>query len=173
MSCDVEIKIFGKVSDPEAIWDLTNSAAAEGKIDWLFDFDQAKFVAMLEEAAREGRAITLNNRGTTDLFEGVRENCQTAGLAYVITFGDRGAEGFTNGIAWNPGMEDEFEFLLHGQTPVLKLEDVKKAAKQGIEAVSLLVERLDKHVQLGKIEIEPGFDDAFEEYSGHSIAPSM
>lgn len=166
MSSDVEIKIFGKVSNPETIFELAVAAAGEGKIGWLTAFRADEFPGLLEQAAREGRALELTRRNTTDYFEGVRSSCQAAGLSYVLSCGETGAEGFTNGFAWHPGMTREFEFLLAGKNAVLQVADVQKAVSQGIGAVNALVERIANNTRVGKVEIEPGFLEAYQAYAG-------
>lgn len=175
MSCDVEIKIFGKVSDPEAIWELAGTAAAEGKINWLSSFGRAEFPGLLEQAAREGRALILTKRDTSDFFEDVTASCQEAGLSYVVAFGETGSEDFTNGFAWHPGMNEEFQFILDGKYPALKLVDVQKAAIQGIDAVNSLLARVADHTRVGKIEIAPGFAEAYRLFDegGETAEPSM
>lgn len=164
MSCDVEIRIFGKVSEPEAIWELGIAAADEGMVDWVDAFGNDEFVGMLEQAATEGRALTLTRSDTKNLFESVTTHCQEAGLSYVLTYGKSGAEGFTNGVSWHPEMEREYEFTLDGENATLKLSDVRKAAKQGIDAVNALVDRITAHTRIGKVEIEHGFGEALQAY---------
>lgn len=167
MSCDVEIKIFGKVSasEPEAIWELAQSAATEGKKDYLFDLDEKDFVGMIEKAGSEGGVVILTRGDTTDFFESVRSDCQSAGLSYVVKYGDKGAEGFSDGISWQPGMDKEFEFLLDkNRNPVVRITEVHEAAKKGIEAVNELLVRIATYSRVGKIEVDPGFSEAYKAY---------
>jgi hypothetical protein len=166
MASDAEIKIFGKPADPEAVWDLAVSAAAEGKINWLHSFKISEFSGLLEQAAQEGRALTFTARCSTDVFEDTRSACQAAGLSYVVSQGNPGMEGFTNGLAWHPGMSDEYRFLLDGKHAVLRIADVQKAARQGIEAVNALVDRVATHAHVGKIELEAGFTEAYQAFAG-------
>jgi hypothetical protein len=166
MSCDVEISIFGTVSNPEAIWDLASSAAAEGRINYLEEFDIGAFLPMIEAVAHEGRALVLTRGRTSDFFEGVREACQAAGLSYVVKYGDAGADGFTSGISWHPGMAEEFEFLMNGKQAVLGVQDVRRAAAKGLDAVNGLLDAFEMQSKPGKIEIEPGFVEAYREYAG-------
>lgn len=173
MSYDVEIRIFGEVSDPEAIFELANSAAAEGKINYLFDFKANKFPEMLEQAAREGQALTLTRRGATDLFDDIRTACQEARLSYVLKHGETGADDFTGGIAWNPELKKEREFLLSGNHLVFRGADVMMAAKRGIEAVNALVDNAMIHVRVGKIKLAPGFADAYEAFMSADEAPGL
>jgi hypothetical protein len=166
MASDAEIKIFGKVSNPEAVWDLAVSAATEGKIDWLHAFKIGEFSGLLQRAAHEERALTLTVRCAAGVFEDTRSACQAAGLSYVVSCGIPGAEGFTDGFAWRPGMKEEVEFLLDGKDPVLKIADVQKAARRGIESVNALVDRVASHTCVGKIELEPGFKEAYQAFAG-------
>lgn len=169
---DVEIKIFGTVANPEAIWELANSASSEGKISWMTDFRSADFSAMLQQAATEQRALTLTKRNTTELFEEVRSSCQAAKLSYVLKSGPTGAEGFTDGIAWNPGLKDECEFLLSGKQLLFKGVDVLKAATRGADAVKALVENVMNQTRVGKIEIEPAFLDAYQAFLNDDEEPA-
>lgn len=171
MSCDIEIKIFGTVANPEAIWDLADSAAAEGRINWRETIDRDAFLDLLVQAATEGRALTLTRPETTDFFEGVTAACKSAGLSYVVSYGDSGAEGFAEGFSWQPGMDQEFHFLLDGKDPTLKVKDVRKAAQSGIEAVNALIDDVVRHTRVGKIEIEPGFTEAYRAFADGDDAP--
>lgn len=173
MSCDVEIMIFGKVSNPEAIWDLANAAAAEARINFLEDFEARKFQGMLEKAQTEGGALELTRRDTTNLLESVRGACQRAGLSYVVRYGDSGAEGFSNGLSWKPGMASESEFLINGKDPVVRLSDVSRAAATGGDAVVKLVDDILKRISVGAIEIAPGFAEAYLDYVGPETAPAL
>ena len=169
---DVEIKIFGTVANPEAIWELADSAAAEGKIGWMTDFRSADFPAMLQQAAGEQRALTLTRRNTTDLFEEVRSSCQAAGLSYVLKSGPTGAEGFTEGVAWNPSLKDESEFLLSGKQLLFKGADVLKAASLGADAVKALVENVMDRTRVGQIEIQSGFLEAYQAFINDDEEPA-
>jgi len=59
ISFDVEIRISGTVSEPQAVRKLANNAAAEGKSRWLYDFDQDGFAHMIEQAEAEERGLVL------------------------------------------------------------------------------------------------------------------
>lgn len=167
MSSDVEIKIFGKVSDPEAVFELASAAAEEGKLEWHGDIDTADFVDMLAKAADEGRPIVLMRGHTTNFFDGVTSACQEVGLSYVVSYGLSGGEGFSKGFSWKPGMLREREFLLDGCDPVLSVDCVRRAAEKGDDAVMNLVNETVGLVEVGKIELEPGFLEAYREYAGY------
>lgn len=167
MSSDVEIKIFGTVADPESIWDVAICAANEGRINWMETFEKEAFLDMLVSAANEGRALTLTRGRTTDFFDDLTGACQDAGLSYVVSFGQSGAEGFTEGFSWRPGMGQELHFMLDGKKPVLpvlRVTDVQKAAQRGIEAVNSLIDATFNKTRVGKIEIEPGFVEAYRAF---------
>jgi hypothetical protein len=166
MSYDVQITLFGKVSNPEAIWDLALAAASEGTIDWVKSFDSRRFVEMLEESAKADLPLILTRRDTSDLFESVVSACQEAGMAFVVKFGQTGGEGFSEGFCWRPGMRKVDEFLLDGENPVLRVEDVRRASAKGIDAVNALVERTEECFGIGKIQMDPGFMDEMEDYVG-------
>ena len=167
MSCDVEISIFGKVSDPEAIFELAQSASSEGRINYLEQFGAEAFLPMLEAAESENRAVVLTRGRTTDFFEDVRNTCKEAGLSYVVRYGESGAEGFHAGFSWHPGMKGEAAFLMNGDKPVLTVDSLRSAANLGIEAVTDLVEETARRNEAGPITIEPGFAEAYREYSGY------
>jgi len=166
MSYDVEIKIFGKASDPEAVWELAKAAACEGKVDWIGAVPVDGFADLIEKTARAGQPLSLGKHDTTDFFEEVRSCCQEASLSYVVKFGAKGMEGFSEGISWRPGMKDEFSFHLDGKDPVLRVADVRRAAKIGIAAVAALVEAVSGHAVTGAIETEPGFAEAYRVCAG-------
>lgn len=171
MGYNVEIRIFGTVSNPEAIWELAEAAAAEGKADWFTQIDREGFVSMLEEAGKDGRPVSLMKHDSTDCFDEVRACCQAADLSYDMRIGERGREGFSKGYSWSPGAKAEFTYDLDGKNPVLRLAAVEKAAKTGIEAVNELVESVTAHTRIGKIEIAPGFLDAYRAYAGAGATP--
>lgn len=171
MSYDTEIAIFGKVSNPEAIWELALAAASESRVNWIDQFDTSDFVKMLEQAASEGRAVTLTKSDTTDLFDNVTSCCQFAGLSYIVKFGERGAEGFDRGFSWRPGMPRQQQFHLDGRNATLKVAHVEKAAQQGIDEVFALIERIKAHTTAGQVEIAPGFADAYRTYAVGEEAP--
>lgn len=165
MSYDVEIKIFGKAQNPEATWELANAAAAEAKVDYLFDLDTKKFGELMAAASAEGGPIVLSNRDTTDLFEEIRRQCKQAGLSYVMTVSDRHAEAPSNGYAWQPKWK-EYEFLMSGDKVVLSLPKIKDAAKSGIETVQKLIDDVERMTTPGAIEIDQDFIDGYVEQSG-------
>lgn len=171
MSNNVEILIFGKVSDPEAMWDLAQSASGECAQLGAPTVDPEKFAALVDDAARAGKAVKLASYGVKHLFDDVRTGCGKAGLSFVMSYGESGAEGFTNASAWHPGMVNEVEFHLDGKFVTLRFADVQKAARKGIEAVNALLDNVTKHATVGKIEIEPGFEDAYEAFSGNAWRP--
>lgn len=166
ISFDVEIRIFGTVSEPRAVQNLANNAAAEGKSGWLYDFDQDGFAHMIEQAEAEERALVLTRPNTTDFFDGVRSSCQEAGLSYVMTYGQRGAEGFSEGLSWRPEMGEEVAFFMHGGQATLGLADVRKAARHGLEAVHSLVDQVASTMRVGSIVVAPRFWLAYQEESG-------
>lgn len=164
MSCDVEINIFGKVSNPEAVWDLANAAAATATINFSDGFENTDFVEMLEKAAAEGTAVTLTRGDTKDLLDEVTSACAEAGLSYVMHYGECGNEKFTDGMSWHPGLKRDFEFSLGDGHATVRVSDVQKAAAKGIEAVNALIDRATAHTRIGKVEMEPGFTEALQAY---------
>mgnify|MGYP001424656747 FL=1 len=162
MRSDVVIEIFGRVSDPDAVMTLAEAAADEGLIDWDSQVEPDELVGLLEEASDNGRALTLTRSDTTNWFLGVREACRQAGLSYVVSGGMSGAEGFSSGLSRSPEMDEEFHFELSDDAASVKVSEVAKAARLGIEAVNELVERLTTGVKVGRIELEPGFIEAYE-----------
>lgn len=165
MSFDVEISIFGRVAAPAGVAELADAAASEGHLDWATQIDADEFVGLLEKAERERRALVLTRRDTyDDAFDAVKTACRAAGLSYVMFIGDKGAENFSNGATWHPGMTEEREFLLAGKEPVLKAADVRTAAAHGVEAVTALVERVTNATRVGRIEIEDGFVAAYDAF---------
>jgi hypothetical protein len=164
MSCDVEIHIFGKVSNPEAVWELANSVEATATINFSEGLENTDFVEMLTKAAAEGKAVTLTRGDTKDLFDEVTSACAEAGLSYVLYYSESGNENFTDGMSWHPGMRSDFEFSLDNGEATLKLSQVEKAAAKGIEAVNALIAGATVHTRIGKVEIEPGFTEALQVY---------
>jgi hypothetical protein len=171
MSCDVEINIFGNVSNPEAVWELANAAAATATINFHNSFENMDFIEMLSNAAAEGTAVTLTRGDTKDLFDEVTSACAEAGLSYVMHYGECGNEQFTDGMSWHPGMKRDFEFSLEAGHATVRVSEVQKAAAQGIEAVNALVHRATAHTRIGKVEIEPGFTEALQSYLDSGEAP--
>lgn len=173
MSSSIQIHIFGTLSNPEAIWDLGNAAAAETTLDWITDFRVADFSALLEAAAREERALMLVNSNTGDLIDAVRSACMDAGLSYVAHYGPTGAEGYTNGIAYRPDTGGEFEFLLSGSDGVmLPLSAIRKAQAKGPAAMDAMISEIAEKTQIGKLVVTPEFQQEFEEYSGYTWGTS-
>lgn len=166
MSFDVEINIFGRAKDPEAIWELANAAVAEGRNDYIFSFDHLEFTRLLEEAARQERPLTLTNSDTKELFPDVTKCCQEAGLSYVVLYGSHGEEGFSDGFSWRPGMPEERGFLVHGTSVALKAEDVVIAARQGIEAVNTLIHETVSCAKAGKLEVDADVIEALRNNCG-------
>lgn len=166
MSYDVEIRIFGKAADPEAVWELAKAAASEGKVDWIGAVPVAGFAELIEKTAFAEQPLCLGRHNTTDFFEEVRSCCQDAGLSYVVRFGPKGMEGFSEGFSWKPGMKNEFHFHLDGENPALKLSEVRKAAQKGIAAVSALVETVAERALVGSIEVDPGFAESYRACAG-------
>lgn len=157
MSYNVEIKIFGKVSNPEAIWNLAQAASNESSLFADDGFDVDDFANMLEKAAAAGDAIEFYKNGYDDVFESVTSACQEAGLSYVWSIGEHSGDGPTNGVAWRPGLNDEIPFLVHDGKYGLSLDVIAKAARKGIDEVNSLVKTVASLTAVGKIEIEPGF----------------
>jgi hypothetical protein len=169
----VEMNIFGRVSDPEATWDVALSAsAASASAPWSNGFDFAVFGDMLIEAEKEGRAITVEIHGDWDVFEELRSRCQAAGLGYVAYTAEGGEPNWSGGISWHPEMDEEFEFLMNGEQPKLTVSvaELQEAARQGIEAVRQLADAVISNTRIGRIEIDPDFAHAYEEHTGYAIA---
>lgn len=173
MSVDIQIHIHGTVANPEAIFDLANAAAAEGSINFTEGLTRDDFRHMLDAAAASGSAITLTRRATTDFFEGVRSACQEAELSYVVKYGDAGAEEFSDGFSWHPGMKEEFTFCLIDGEIGVKASDLRDAATNGDSGVITLLNMIEFNTRIGKIDVQPGFAEAYEEYAGPSERPRM
>lgn len=171
MSVDIQIRIHGTVNNPEAIFDLANAAAAEGFLNFTDGFDRHDFRIMLDTAAAAGSAVTLTKRVTTHFFEDVRKACQAAGLSYVAKYGHPGAEDFSEGFSWVPGMKEEFTFHLVDNEIALKASDLRDAASDGDGSVITLLNLIEFNTRVGKIEIEPGFAEAYDEYAGPPQRP--
>lgn len=167
MRSNVEIRFGGKVSDAEAIFEVASSAAAEGTLDWFTCLSTDEFPDLLVRAAEEGTPIVLKQRDTYDFFEGLREACREAGLSYVVLYGSVKSQNYKDGFAWKPGMSDEQEFKVEGEDQAFTLNSVREAAQSGIDAIASLIGETERLLDVGKIEIEPGFFEAYEEYSGH------
>ncbi len=166
MSYYIEISIFGKVSDPEPIHDLAEAVSNEEGLDDAVDID--KFATLLENASSRGVAVQFSGSGYDDMFGEVTEACQKAGLSYVWTIGEYGSESQSNGKAWKPGIPNEIEFLLLEDKPGVALDVIAATAKRGIEAVNDLVQTVSSATKVGKIELEPGFVEAYEAYIENS-----
>jgi hypothetical protein len=167
MSYSAEIQIYGTVSDPEGMWDLALSAEANLTEDWTTPLERERFEELVAEAAATGTAVKLVRGDTKDVVDEVRAACQGAGLSYVVKYGERGAEGFSGGYAWMPGMTSEAEFLLVGGEPAVKVTELRRAARLGLDAVHALADAIASSGRAGKIEIAPGFEETYrEDYSG-------
>ena len=173
MGCDVEISIFGKVSDPEKAWALARAAESEGLVNFVEAFDASEFVDMVRNAAQTGNAVTITRSDTTNFFEEVTSACWEADLAYVMHYGTSGAESFSSGTYWAPGLAREREFSLNDKGVTVELAAVRAAAAKGIEAVNELISRETAHTRIGKIEIEPGFEAKLEDYLASENAWGM
>lgn len=170
-SYDVEIEIFGRVSDIGKMSELAEEAAGEGYVAWGPSFEADELPSLIDEAVREKRALVLTRSDTGDLFECTREACRAAGLSYLVSYGDNGGEGFDNVYAWRPGMEDEIEFALIDGAPALSIEEVHTLAAQGVDAVNARVGFLNEHFKVGRIEVEPGFAEAFRDFRAAGPRP--
>jgi hypothetical protein len=169
----VEMNIFGRVSDAEALWNVAMSAsAASASAPWSNGFETADFGKMLVEAESAGRSILIEIHNDWDVFVDLRNACQAADLSYVAYTAEGGEPGWSGGLSWHPGMDDEFEFLMNGDRPKLTLavEDVAEASRLGPDAVKDLLEAVISNTRIGSIEIDPDFVHAYEEHSGYSIA---
>lgn len=164
MSCDVEFNIFGKVSNPEAVWELANTAAASATINFSESFESMEFVRMLGKAAADGTAVTITGGDTKDLLYDVQVACANAGLSYVMRYSEAGNENFTDGMSWHPGMSQDFEFSLDSGDATVKLSLLQKTAAKGIDAVNALIDRVATHTRIGKVELEPEFAEALQAY---------
>ena len=162
MSYFIEISIFGKASDPEAIHDLTKAVRDEEYLDEAISEDEV--FDRLQEAASRGAAVEFSGNGYDDAFQDVIIACQKAGLSYVWTIGESTGEGPTNGKAWKPGMSDEVTFMMHDRRPGVALATIAAAAKIGIEAVNELVSTVASATRVGKIEFAPGFNEAYHAF---------
>lgn len=159
MSYNVEIKIFGTVSDPEAIRDLVEAVSEESSLGAGDGVGESAFLDMLRNAAETGSPVTLSKEGYDDVFESVTNACAEAGLSYVQTIG----EDFpTDGVAWNPGMEAEASFLINDGKPVLGLDEIRKAARKGLDEVNSLIDTVAAVTRIGAITIDPGFFEAYQ-----------
>lgn len=168
----VEINIFGRVSDAEAVWNLAMPAAsASASAPWSNGFDIADFGNQLVDAERAGRALTIEIHDNWDVFEDLRGACQKAELSYVAFISEAGEARSSCGVSWHPGMDEEFEFLMSGDRPKLTLavEDIAEAEKAGLDAVSDLLETTIAATRIGRIEIDPGFIESYEQHCGYGV----
>jgi hypothetical protein len=174
MSCDIEIHIFGKPMDVEAIWDLANVAADQATINFSQGFENYEFLGMMEKAAEQGKALTLTVGDTSDLADELTCACSEAGLPYVVHYSETGTEEYTHGLAWTPGMSKDFEFVLDRGKPALALAKIQRAASQGIDAVNALLAEVALVTTPGAIEMDTGFKDSMKEFldSGEAIGYS-
>lgn len=162
MSYFIEISIFGKVSDPEAVHELVEAVRDEEGLDE--GIDESDVFARLQDASSRGAAVEFSGNGYDDVFHDVTVACQKAGLSYVWTIGESTGEGPTNGKAWKPGMSDEITFMMHDRRPGVALATIAAAAKLGIEAVNELVSTVASATRVGKIEFAPGFNEAYQAF---------
>ena len=168
MTTNIKIQIFGELTNPEAIWDLGNAAAAETTVDWMSGFEVADFSGLLEAAANEERALVLVRSDTKDLIDAVRSTCMDAGLSFVAHYAASGVEGYTNGIAWRPGMRSEYEFLVSGHEDVLlPLSAIRQKHAAGPGAIDAMLTDIIAKTTVGKIVVTPEFRAEYEEYSGY------
>jgi hypothetical protein len=164
MTYCIEIKIFGKVTNPEAIWALAEAASQESSLGALDGFDPREFEKMLVAAEEAGEPIYLSKEGYDDVFADVTAACRDAGLSYIWTIGDPNAEGPTSGLAWKQGMGRAIPFIIHDNKPGLELAVIARAARKGIDAVNDLVETVSVATTVGKIELEVGFLEAYRSF---------
>lgn len=161
MSYNIEIKVFGKVSDAEAIHAVAEAVCNEEGLD---ESVEASEVVDQLVAASGRTAIEFSGNGYDDVFEGVTEACQQAGLSYVWTIGDESGEGPTNGKAWKPGMSEEIEFLIHEKSIGVPLKALAGAANNGPEAVTDLIATYAAATRVGRVDVEPGFVEAYKAF---------
>lgn len=162
MTYSVEIRIFGKLSDPKPVLGLAEAMAQESSLNARDDINTEKFLKMIEAANSSGRPIVLERLGYDDVFYDIEAACQEADLSYVRIIGESGSDGPTNGVAWKPGADEEYTFYLNEHGPTVPLAEIINAAKKGIDAVNTLVETVSSMTKIGKIEMEPGFIEAFK-----------
>lgn len=164
MASDVVIEIFGKVTNPEAIHALAFEASEEASVDWSVAVEQATFIELVNEAAATERALMLTRKDTNNLFEGVTAACQEAGLAYVVTSGPTGEDFYTDGFSWAPGMDEEFHYELANSEPAIKIKDIRSQLAKGMPEFEKFIATIEASCKVGKIELEPGFADAYAAY---------
>ncbi|MBY3157332.1 hypothetical protein HFO56_33955 [Rhizobium laguerreae] len=160
----VEIHLFGRVdTDLDTFESLSNSGSlASFGVPWTNGYEYEQFIVELEKAQVEKRAITFQIHDNWDVFEGLRANCQAAGLSYVAYTAEAGETGWSGGISWRPGMNTEFEFSVRGENaePMIPANILRAAQNKGPEAVAAMLEALSANTEIGVIEIAEDFSCA-------------
>lgn len=161
----VEISIFGRVSDPSVIAELAYAAgrAYDSGTRSLrgSDYDE-KFGDVLATADNEGRAVEIAISNDWQAFEDLAGQCMEAGLSFVA-YGE-GGDDWIGGYYYHPGMDNMVEFARQGKKPLIAPEELEKATAQGIDAVNALLADLKANTTIGRIELDPGFIEAYVAY---------
>lgn len=170
----VEINMFGRISDAEAVWEVAQAAsAASSTAPWDNGFGTAEFLVVLQQAEAEGRAVSIQIHDNWELFEELRNTCQEARMSYVAYTGDPGAEGWSAGLTWRPGMQKECSFLMNGDEPVVSIKNLQKVAGHGIAEVNALVDNVSVYASAGVVELDDGFAAAWQEYAGEGPSAAV
>ncbi|MCS4088468.1 hypothetical protein [Rhizobium sp. BK176] len=160
----VEIHLFGRVdTDLETFENLANAGSlASFGTPYSTGYGNEQFIVELEKAQEEKRAVTYQIHDNWETFEELRANCQSAGISYVAHTANAGEEGWSGGISWRPGMNNEFEFLVRGEKaePMVPVNILRAAHNKGEEAVAAILDALTANTRIGVIEIAEEFSNA-------------
>jgi hypothetical protein len=160
----VEIHLFGRVdTDLETFESLADSGSvASFSVPWASGYENDQFIVELVKAQEEKRAVKFQIHDNWDVFEELRANCRAAGVSYVAHTADPGESGWSGGISWRPGMNNEFEFLVRGENaePMVPVNILRAAQNKGPEAVASILEALSANTEIGVVEVSEDLSNA-------------
>ena len=142
---DIEIEIYGELTSLEAIKELASEMDGfvapdygEGYLDYTDAFSH------ILKSLESGSPIKVVRDDTSDDLDGIAMVCREHGLAYSITghktqWLDAHLENWAPGFKapMTPSINEEHDI-------VIPLDELKKLAKKGLEAVAARIAELDR-----------------------------
>lgn len=146
MSYDVVIEIMGEVADAEALRNVVEALEEDAaELNWGMGAETDDILSQVEVAIEGQGMLTLFKSDTGGLFAETRSACREAGLSYIVSYGDCGCDGYSQGIFYRAGGE-EFAIPLDVANEVIPLRDIREAVKNGVDAVQAVIDAYDRKV---------------------------
>jgi hypothetical protein len=156
VASDLFIEISGKIDTMTVLKELAGAAVASGvSIDWVDDASEYEVELQTYLSARDGETLKLTKKDTSYGLYQLQAFCQSHNLSYNLSFSDVDSELYYAMHVWTPGMETPANVSIseEGKHPIVTLQEIKEAAKNGMDGINSLIERLDVVKTLEPMEI--------------------